>query len=69
MRAVLCPRNEGHNDERARRVPDTKRVFEWHESINAGRKSRKVLAGTWDPNPYHSGPSTYTINFVTERKV
>jgi hypothetical protein len=33
-----------------------------------GKSARKVLAGTWDPNPYHSGPSTYTINLVTERK-
>jgi hypothetical protein len=33
-----------------------------------GKSARKDLAGKWDPNPYHSGPATYTINLIHERR-
>lgn len=33
-----------------------------------GQRANGVLGGRWDPNPYHSGPSTHTINLIHERK-
>jgi hypothetical protein len=33
-----------------------------------GKPANRDLAGIWDPNPYHSGPSTYTINLIHERR-
>ncbi len=32
-----------------------------------GKPATKDLLGKWDPNPYHSGPSTHTINSISER--
>lgn len=34
----------------------------------AGKPADRYLGGVWDPNPYHSGPSTYTINLIHERR-
>lgn len=34
-----------------------------------GEPVSRDFAGRWDPNPYHSGPSTRTINFIKERRM